>query len=85
MMCDRCHREVHAHIMSKFNRDDLCLDCKNDERECPNYAAADLAEFKAVKGGDLNFPGIGLAPEDRAFLQNRLTERSKQAVIPFKW
>lgn len=49
--------------MSKFNTDELCLDCKDYEEEHPGYVEADLAETESVRRGDMNFPGIGL-PKD---------------------
>jgi hypothetical protein len=62
--CARCHADFAsvASIMSKFNLDTLCLDCKNRERLHPDYAAADAAEVAAVRAGQLNFPGVGNCP-----------------------
>jgi hypothetical protein len=61
--CDRCHKETMSTIMSFFNNDVLCMDCKKKEKEHPRYAEAVQAEFDACKRGDYNFPGIG-KPED---------------------
>jgi len=64
--CPRCGAELRIHIMSVFNTDDLCPDCHDDEQGAPNYARAKAAEEAAVRAGNYNFPGIGLAPEDQA-------------------
>lgn len=50
-------------IMSKFNTQDLCSGCKSIEERHPLYAAADEAEFQAVKNKITNYPGVGL-PSD---------------------
>jgi len=78
--CDRCNGSLALSIMSKFNTDIICTHCKDDECEAPGYAAADAAEFAAVKGGDYNFPGIGLAPQDREFLAARRAARKSQTA-----
>lgn len=52
-------------IMSKFNTQDLCSGCKSIEENHPMYAAADEAEFQAVKNGVKNYPGVGLPAELR--------------------
>jgi hypothetical protein len=45
--------------MSKFNLDIICMDCKQKERNHPDYDRADKAECDAVRSGNYNFPGIG--------------------------
>jgi hypothetical protein len=50
--------------MSRFNTDELCLECIMDEKEAPGYPQAAAAERAAVRAGNYNFPGIGLGPED---------------------
>jgi hypothetical protein len=44
--------------MSMFNEDCICMDCKEKERQDPEYKKAVEAEHEAVKRGDYNFPGI---------------------------
>jgi hypothetical protein len=62
--CPRCHGPMFSHSCSWFTDEDICSDCQQDERHAPNYAAARAAEAAAVRRGDYNFRGIGLAPED---------------------
>ena len=57
--CDRCYKETKVHIMSMFNEDVICMDCKDEERNHPDYKKAQAAELKAVQEGVKNFPGIG--------------------------
>lgn len=59
-VCQRCYRESNAHTMSMFNTDLICMDCKEAERQHPNYRDAENAEVSAILGGDYNFPGTGL-------------------------
>jgi hypothetical protein len=62
--CDRCGKSLRdGSIMSKFNTQQICLECKDKERAHPLYAEADRAETEAVRRGDYNFPGIG-KPDD---------------------
>lgn len=73
--CDRCRATGRPMIMSKFNTDWICTDCKQDEKLAPGYAVADGAEFQACKRGERNFPGVGLSADDRAFLAARVEQR----------
>jgi hypothetical protein len=57
--CDRCARETIAVIMSMFNTEDLCLDCKDRERLDPRYPEAVAADEAAMRAGNYNFKGIG--------------------------
>lgn len=58
--CDRCGKPTNnLTIMSMFNNDIICMDCKEAERKLPEYKKAQDAEIKAVRAGDYNFPGIG--------------------------
>jgi hypothetical protein len=75
--CARCGADLGASTVSKFNAETICLDCKDDERLAPNYKRADEEECAAVRGGDYNYPGIGLAPEDNAFMTERRRTREK--------
>jgi hypothetical protein len=63
MVCQRCRKETFGTIMSKFNTDIICFDCKDKEKNHPRYAEADKAEVESVRRGDKNFPGIG-KPDD---------------------
>jgi hypothetical protein len=74
--CSRCNAELRSSIMSKFNDEIICLDCKADEREAPGYKAASEAEIEAVRSGNRNFPGVGLSSQDRQFLGERLRKRA---------
>ena len=58
-ICDRCGSETIGTIMSKFNTENICMNCKSKEREHPEYDRACEAEMRAVKAGDYNYPGIG--------------------------
>jgi hypothetical protein len=57
--CDRCFKETRATIMSMFNTQILCMDCKAAEEKDPRYQEAREADEAAIRRGDFNFPGIG--------------------------
>jgi len=61
--CDRCGAEATTTTGSYFNTDTICMECDKIERAHPKFRKAIDTEHEAVKGGDLNYPGIGL-PED---------------------
>jgi len=75
MICDRCGWETMSHIVSKFNTETICFNCSDEERLAPNYRKACETEEAACRAGNYNYPGIGLAPEDRAFLKAKRENR----------
>ena len=57
--CDRCGQPTGGiTIMSIFNEDVICMSCKKDEKNDPDYEAASQAEMQAVRNGNNNFKGI---------------------------
>lgn len=59
--CDRCGGSLDGgRIMSMFNTDCICMDCKRKETQRSDYAAARDAEHAEVCKGNYNFKGIGL-------------------------
>jgi hypothetical protein len=59
MICDRCRCKTTLTIMSMFNQDILCPECKDAEEQHPAYADAVAAELRQVQAGNYNYPGIG--------------------------
>lgn len=57
--CDRCGQETLATIMSMFNTQTICMECKEAEKKDPRYQEARAADEAAIRGGNFNFPGIG--------------------------
>jgi hypothetical protein len=77
MLCPRCGADLASgYTMSWFTTEDICLDCKDDERGCPNYTLARTAEQSSRNRGETNFAGIGLALDDEAYLAARRQARS---------
>ena len=81
-LCARCRVPAIGSTMSRFNTDTLCLDCAEDEVDAPGYMAAAVRELAEVRAGNYNFPGVGLAAEDRAFLAERRRERKRLPTDP---
>ena len=47
--CDRCGRELKAgRIMSMFNEDCICMECKDKERKNPRYKEAKDREHEEI-------------------------------------
>lgn len=80
-ICPRCQGELRSWTTSYFNRDDICLPCSQDEKQAPNFSYARAREEAEVRHGNYDFAGVGLRPEDRAFLQERVRERGTVAEI----
>ncbi len=57
--CDRCGKETRATIMSMFNTQIICMECKDAEREDPRYKEAHDADDAAIRAGNFNYKGIG--------------------------
>ena len=59
MTCERCGKETNVHTMSRFNTQDICMECVEKEKRHPKYPEAAAAELAETKAGRYNFPGIG--------------------------
>ena len=58
-VCDRCQGSLSGgRIMSMFNTQTICMDCKDAETKRPDYCQAQDAEIQAVRRGVMNYPGI---------------------------
>lgn len=60
MKCQRCGKEAFCTIMSMYNTQIICMECKEKEEKRPDYKKAVDAELDQIKKGNLNFKGIGL-------------------------
>ena len=57
--CERCGQPTGGTTtMSIFNEDVICMSCKKEEKNDPDYEAACHAEIQAVRNGDHNFKGV---------------------------
>lgn len=56
--CDRCGKELKVRIMSMFNEDVICMECKEKETNHPKYKEALEADHNEIKKGNYNFKGI---------------------------
>ena len=61
--CERCGKKGLTTIMSTFNTELICLECKEKEKQHSKYQDACDAERAAEASGDYNFPEIG-KPDD---------------------
>lgn len=57
--CDQCGGSLKGgRIMSMYNKDYICLSCKERERKRSDYKEAVEAEYEEVKKGNYNYKGI---------------------------
>ena len=57
--CQRCQKPTNGvTIMSMFNTQVICMDCKKTEKENPRYAEAVEKDIQEIKKGNYNFEGI---------------------------
>jgi hypothetical protein len=59
MKCNRCNKKTNVWILSMFNTEEICMDCKAEEKQLPEYEKAVKADMKEIKKGNYNFQGIG--------------------------
>jgi len=58
--CQRCGNPTNGIIiMSMFNEDIICMSCKKEEKNNPQYKQAVDADVAEIKKGNYNFSGIG--------------------------
>ena len=59
--CDRCGAPLTVRIMSMFNEDVICMECKEKERQRPDYREAVEADLDAIRRarGPSRVPGDG--------------------------
>lgn len=71
MFPDKCQRcggsfEIngsHIHTTSMFNKEEICMACKDREKHHPLYKKAVEADHEHIRNGDYNFEGIGCPPD----------------------
>ncbi len=57
-ICDRCGESTNnVTTMSMFNEDVICMNCKDEEKNDPEYQAASEAEREEIKKGNYNYRG----------------------------
>ena len=61
--CPRCGKALHSYMMSRFNTDEICMECVDREKAHSLYKDAYDAELAALQSGNYNFPGVGCPPE----------------------
>ena len=57
--CPRCGKQSRTRITSKFNLEDICMDCKEIEQRHPLYELACKAEHEQMMKGNRDYEGIG--------------------------
>jgi len=58
--CERCYKETNITIMSMFNTQTICMDCKEKEKKRSDYKSAVEADDNQIRKGNYNFKGVGL-------------------------
>lgn len=60
--CDRCGNSLASgRIMSMYNKECICMNCKEKEKQRKDYSSAVDADINEIKKGNYNFEGIGLS------------------------
>ena len=58
--CQRCYKVTSGFIMSMYNIQMICEECKSRETKRDDYRSAQEADEVAIRQGNFNFKGIGL-------------------------
>lgn len=71
--CDRCGTSLEGkgRIMSMYNTDCLCLNCKEAETKRSDYKQAQDADINEIRKGNYNFGGIGYSEGGKANGSNK--------------
>jgi len=57
--CDRCGKSLKVgRIMSMYNEDCICMECKDKEKRNQDYEDAVKADIEEIKKGNYNYKGI---------------------------
>lgn len=57
--CERCGASLDdGRIMSMFNEEVICMNCKKAEKTDPEYSAAVEADHNEIKKGNYNYKGL---------------------------
>lgn len=57
--CDRCYGSLDGgRIMSMFNEQCICMNCKELERQDSDYGKAVEADHREIKRGNYNYKGL---------------------------
>lgn len=59
MKCARCNKEINTWTMSWFNTDHICIECKDDEKNHPDYQKAKEKVYEEEAKGNNDYEGIG--------------------------
>lgn len=54
--CQRCYKKTDCHIMSMYNEELICMDCKQKEQKRDDYEQArqrDIEEYRRRYGNQL--------------------------------
>lgn len=76
-LCERCFKKTNTTTMSIFNTQMICLECKENEKNHPDYNVAKQTEFDLTAQGILDYKGYGL-PIDREI--NELKNYKEETV-----
>lgn len=60
MTCQRCSKHTNLFIMSMYNEQEICMDCKKEETQRSDYAQALEMDEDEIRNGNFNFKGMGL-------------------------
>ena len=66
-VCHRCGAKSDVHIMSMYNEQLICMECKDKETKRDDYDKAVRADHEQIRQGNYNFKGIGFkgVPSER--------------------
>ena len=56
--CSRCGGGLNVRVMSMFNEEVICVNCKDEERKHPRYKEALSEELAHLRRGNCNYPGL---------------------------
>jgi len=86
LRCERCGQSTlkqgSTEHFSVFDLAYLCAVCATREQDAPGYLAAKTALDNAHAQHNWEFEGVGLNPDDEAFLHERVAQRYAKRHLP---
>jgi hypothetical protein len=58
--CQRCGKDTSCKIMSMFNTQMICMECKDKETKQPGYKQAEVKDLKEYAG---RLDSLGMGPQ----------------------
>ena len=83
-ICDRCNMPTNGvTIMSMYNQDIICENCKNEEKLRDDYKIASEIDNMEIRKGNYNFKGIGYSKNENVDYKSLMIKKQYRLIPQF--